>query len=233
MPLLRNLAAAEGVKAGLLINATRVAIVGRAVAPPLFDTMVVLGKDRVVARLRRAVTFFPLGSSKRRSPVPRNLLISLRKPLDGNYFAELEEACVKISGWTSRGFAPASATSTFTLTGTFTGGRQVDSLHAWYRSVERNRHRAQRRVGLRREAQSQSDAAAVNVERLVRREREFLELSSGINRVDELETRRKLRRERRWNQICVGGLVRIHVVAARDFRDDRDLKFLAARNRLK
>lgn len=32
---LRNLAAAEGVKGGLLINATRVAIVGRAVAPPL------------------------------------------------------------------------------------------------------------------------------------------------------------------------------------------------------
>jgi glutamyl-tRNA synthetase len=52
---LRSLAAAEGVKAGLLINATRVAIVGRAVAPPLFETMVVLGKDRVVARLRRAL----------------------------------------------------------------------------------------------------------------------------------------------------------------------------------
>ncbi len=55
---LRNLAAAEGVKAGLLINATRVAIVGRAVAPPLFETMVVLGKDRVVARIRRALPAF-------------------------------------------------------------------------------------------------------------------------------------------------------------------------------
>jgi len=42
------------VTAGLLINATRVAIVGQAVAPPLFDTMVVLGRDRVVNRLRRA-----------------------------------------------------------------------------------------------------------------------------------------------------------------------------------
>lgn len=52
---LRAVAAAEGVKAGLLINATRVAIVGRAVAPPLFETMVVLGKDRVVGRLRRAL----------------------------------------------------------------------------------------------------------------------------------------------------------------------------------
>ncbi len=52
---LRALAEAQGVKAGLLINATRVAIVGRAVAPPLFETMVVLGKSRVVSRLRRAV----------------------------------------------------------------------------------------------------------------------------------------------------------------------------------
>jgi glutamyl-tRNA synthetase len=56
----RGVAAAEGVKAGVLINATRVAIVGRAVAPPLFDTMVALGKERVVGRLRRAVAF--LGS---------------------------------------------------------------------------------------------------------------------------------------------------------------------------
>jgi glutamyl-tRNA synthetase len=53
---LRSLATAEGVKAGLLINATRVAIVGRAVAPPLFETMVILGKDRVVSRIRRALS---------------------------------------------------------------------------------------------------------------------------------------------------------------------------------
>jgi len=52
---LRDLAAAENVKAGVLINATRVAIVGVAVAPPLFDTMVALGRDRVVHRLRSAI----------------------------------------------------------------------------------------------------------------------------------------------------------------------------------
>jgi glutamyl-tRNA synthetase len=51
----RAAAEAAGVKAGLLINATRVAIVGQAVAPPLFDTMVVLGQERVVDRLRKAV----------------------------------------------------------------------------------------------------------------------------------------------------------------------------------
>jgi glutamyl-tRNA synthetase len=51
---LRGVAEAAGVKAGLLINATRVAIVGQAVAPPLFDTMVALGRDRVLGRLRAA-----------------------------------------------------------------------------------------------------------------------------------------------------------------------------------
>jgi glutamyl-tRNA synthetase len=50
----RAVAEAAGVKAGLLINAARVAIVGQAVAPPLFDTMVALGQERVVRRLRKA-----------------------------------------------------------------------------------------------------------------------------------------------------------------------------------
>jgi glutamyl-tRNA synthetase len=51
----RKVAEEARVKAGLLINATRVAIVGQAVAPPLFDTMVVLGQERVVGRLRAAL----------------------------------------------------------------------------------------------------------------------------------------------------------------------------------
>src|SRR5271167_1825137 len=51
----RKVAEEAGVKAGLLINATRVAIVGQAVAPPLFDTMVALGQERVVRRLRDAL----------------------------------------------------------------------------------------------------------------------------------------------------------------------------------
>jgi len=52
----RQVAEEGGVKAGLLINATRVAIVGQAVAPPLFDTMVALGQERVVRRLRAALS---------------------------------------------------------------------------------------------------------------------------------------------------------------------------------
>jgi len=51
----RKVAEEGGVKAGLLINATRVAIVGQAVAPPLFDTMVALGQERVVRRLRESL----------------------------------------------------------------------------------------------------------------------------------------------------------------------------------
>src|ERR1700676_5250904 len=51
----RAVAEAAGVKAGLLINACRVAIVGQAVAPPLFDTMVALGQERIVSRLRKAL----------------------------------------------------------------------------------------------------------------------------------------------------------------------------------
>ena len=54
----RQVAEESGVKAGLLINATRVAIVGQAVAPPLFDTMVVLGQERVVRRLRAVLGQF-------------------------------------------------------------------------------------------------------------------------------------------------------------------------------
>jgi glutamyl-tRNA synthetase len=52
---LRQIAEVAGVKAGLLINATRVAIVGQGVAPPLFDTMLALGRERVVTRLRRSL----------------------------------------------------------------------------------------------------------------------------------------------------------------------------------
>ncbi|HET9180466.1 MAG TPA: glutamate--tRNA ligase [Terriglobia bacterium] len=52
---LRGLAEETGAKAGLLINATRVALTGQAVAPGLFDIMNVLGRGRTVERLRRSV----------------------------------------------------------------------------------------------------------------------------------------------------------------------------------
>lgn len=51
---LRALAEEKGIKAGVIINASRVALTGQAVAPGLFEVMSALGRERVVARLRRA-----------------------------------------------------------------------------------------------------------------------------------------------------------------------------------
>jgi len=53
-PPLRALAEARGWKAGDLFMAIRVAVTGRTAAPPLFDTLVALGKERTLARLDRA-----------------------------------------------------------------------------------------------------------------------------------------------------------------------------------
>lgn len=52
--VLRDFATEKGVKAGGLINGSRVAITGQAVAPSLFAVMVNLGKERTVARMKRA-----------------------------------------------------------------------------------------------------------------------------------------------------------------------------------
>ena len=49
--ILRSFAAEKGMKAGALINGSRVALTGQAVAPSLFAVMVLLGRDRVVQRL--------------------------------------------------------------------------------------------------------------------------------------------------------------------------------------
>ena len=51
----RALAEELGVKTGQLFGAVRVAITGRTAAPPLFETMAVLGKERCVSRLRHAL----------------------------------------------------------------------------------------------------------------------------------------------------------------------------------
>ncbi|HMD85625.1 MAG TPA: glutamate--tRNA ligase [Terriglobia bacterium] len=58
---LRSLAEEKGVKAGLLINATRLAVTGQGVAPSLFDVMLVLGRDRVTSRLHGAATHLRSG----------------------------------------------------------------------------------------------------------------------------------------------------------------------------
>lgn len=51
----RALAEWLGVKTGQLFGAIRVAVTGRTAAPPLFDTLSVLGKERCVSRLQAAL----------------------------------------------------------------------------------------------------------------------------------------------------------------------------------
>ncbi len=52
--ILRDFAAGKNLKAGTLINASRVALTGQGVAPSLFAVMVLLGKTRTVDRLKTA-----------------------------------------------------------------------------------------------------------------------------------------------------------------------------------
>ena len=52
--LLRAFAEEKGVKAGALINGSRVALTGQGVAPSLFAVMAALGRERVVKRLKAA-----------------------------------------------------------------------------------------------------------------------------------------------------------------------------------
>ncbi len=59
---LRPLAEELGLKTGQLFSPLRVAVTGRTAAPPLFETMAVLGKDRCLKRIRAAIE--GLGNNK-------------------------------------------------------------------------------------------------------------------------------------------------------------------------
>jgi glutamyl-tRNA synthetase len=50
----RGVVAQLGIEAGVLVHPVRVALTGKAVGPGLFDTMVVLGQERTIRRLREA-----------------------------------------------------------------------------------------------------------------------------------------------------------------------------------
>jgi glutamyl-tRNA synthetase len=60
--VLRQLAEARGLKAGALIHATRLAMTGRMVSPGLFEMLVLLGRDRVLARLDAMIRFLRTGA---------------------------------------------------------------------------------------------------------------------------------------------------------------------------
>lgn len=56
---LRSIAETHGLKAGALIHATRVAVTGRAASPGLFEVLELIGREKVVTRLRHALTLLP------------------------------------------------------------------------------------------------------------------------------------------------------------------------------
>ncbi len=56
---LKKVAAELGVKAGVLVHPTRLACTGRTIGPSLYHLMEVLGKDRVLQRLDRAIAQIP------------------------------------------------------------------------------------------------------------------------------------------------------------------------------
>src|SRR3954468_24278031 len=62
-PPLRTLADERGWKAGDLFMAIRVAVTGRTATPPLFDTLVALGRERVLARVARALAMIEADAS--------------------------------------------------------------------------------------------------------------------------------------------------------------------------
>jgi glutamyl-tRNA synthetase len=53
---LRNLADQLGIKAGQLFGILRVAVTGQKVSPPLFESMAIIGKEKVLERVNHAVT---------------------------------------------------------------------------------------------------------------------------------------------------------------------------------
>lgn len=63
-PLLRQLADDLSLKAGQLFGILRVAITGQTVSPPLFESMQVLGKDKVLSRLSNAIALLSTISSE-------------------------------------------------------------------------------------------------------------------------------------------------------------------------
>jgi glutamyl-tRNA synthetase len=53
--LMHDFMAAEGIKIGQIIHAVRVAVTGQSIGLGLFDTLAILGRERVLRRIERAL----------------------------------------------------------------------------------------------------------------------------------------------------------------------------------
>jgi glutamyl/glutaminyl-tRNA synthetase len=51
--IMRKIIEEQGIKAGVLINGVRTAVTGQAVGPGIFELLAILGKERVIERLRK------------------------------------------------------------------------------------------------------------------------------------------------------------------------------------
>ena len=56
---LRAVAADVGLKPGPAFVALRIAVTGKTITPPLFESFAVLGKDRVLSRIRETLELLP------------------------------------------------------------------------------------------------------------------------------------------------------------------------------
>ena len=56
---LRGVATQVGLKPGAAFVALRIAVTGKTITPPLFESFAVLGKDRVLSRIRETLELLP------------------------------------------------------------------------------------------------------------------------------------------------------------------------------
>src|SRR4029077_6615938 len=68
---LKSTAANMGVKVGAIIHPTRLAVTGSNVGPSLYHLLEVLGKEKVIARIDRALSMFERGESVELALQPR------------------------------------------------------------------------------------------------------------------------------------------------------------------
>ncbi|MFH1454421.1 MAG: glutamate--tRNA ligase [Armatimonadota bacterium] len=59
--IIRGIAAGSGIGAGKLIQPVRLAVSGRCATPPIFDVLVMLGRDKVIERLKKALLYAQTG----------------------------------------------------------------------------------------------------------------------------------------------------------------------------
>ena len=61
-PPMRVMVEESGYSAGQVFGILRMAVTGQKVSPPLFETMAIIGKDKVLARIQKAISLLDCNS---------------------------------------------------------------------------------------------------------------------------------------------------------------------------